>query len=111
MKTLAFITAVFLPGSYVASLFSMSMFDWQASDSSSSYGLSVSSYIWVYWVVTVPLTLLVMAVWRKWWQREDRGYKRELDGEEKNQGISEKMAILRAHPPDVGQLGRIPGVY
>jgi hypothetical protein len=84
MKTLAFITAVFLPGSYVASLFSMSMFDWQASDSSSSYGLSVSSYIWVYWVVTVPLTLLVMAVWRKWWQREDRGYKRELDGEEKN---------------------------
>lgn len=84
MKTLAFITAVFLPGSYVASLFSMSMFDWQASDSSSSYGLSVSSYIWVYWVVTVPLTLLIMAVWRKWWQREDRGYKRELDGEEKN---------------------------
>lgn len=45
MKTLAFITAVFLPGSYVASFFSMSMFDWQASDSSSSNGLSVSSYI------------------------------------------------------------------
>lgn len=90
MKTLAFITAVFLPGSYVASLFSISMFDWQASNSSSSNGLSVSSYIWVYWVVTIPLTLLVMIVWRKWWQREDRAYKKELDGEEKIQGVSER---------------------
>jgi hypothetical protein len=80
MKTLAFITAFFLPGSYVAALFSMSMINWQATPagSSSSKALSVSSYFWIYWVVAAPLTGIVMIVWRMWWRYEDRAYQSKL---------------------------------
>lgn len=43
MKTLAFITALFLPGTYIATLFSISMFEWQASPSNAPSPSSSSS--------------------------------------------------------------------
>ncbi|RDW56689.1 hypothetical protein BP6252_14041 [Coleophoma cylindrospora] len=67
MKTIAVMTMVFLPGTFICSFFSMTMFDW----SSQPQQPSVSPYIWVYFAVMVPLTLLVIAVW--WWKtRESR---------------------------------------
>ena len=90
MKTLAFITALFLPGTYTATLFSMSMFDWQASpsdapstssSSSSSSTVGISNKFWIYWATTVPLTAAVVVGWRLWWVHEDRAYSAQLAGE------------------------------
>lgn len=92
MKALAVITAVFLPATYIATLFSMSMFNWQSgsnssnvvtsnttasSDTSSSSGV-VMHYIWIYWVVSVILTVLVIVGWRVWWVMQDRDFRRGL---------------------------------
>ena len=89
MKTLAFITALFLPGTYIATLFSMSMFEWQASpsdapstsSSSSSPSVSISNKFWIYWATTIPLTVAVVVGWRLWWVHEDRAYSAQLAGE------------------------------
>lgn len=78
MKILAFISAVFLPGSFVAGIFSMSMFDWQAngngsggSDNLSGSGSEVvSNRFWIYWVIAVPLTLATLLGWGLWWRVE-----------------------------------------
>ncbi|KAI0395137.1 hypothetical protein F5Y17DRAFT_457340 [Xylariaceae sp. FL0594] len=75
MKTLAYVTTVFLPPTFIASLFSMSMFDWQASVPSSSSSSSDGSVVvvpdfWIYWVISVPLTLAILAGWRVWLRRE-----------------------------------------
>lgn len=56
---------IFLPGTFVSSCFSMSMFDWQEPEGSSV----LSSLFWVYWVVTVPLTLAAFSAWRFWLHR------------------------------------------
>jgi hypothetical protein len=52
----------------------MSMFNWQSTvqdtSTSNSEGVVVSSYFWIYWVVTVPLTILVGISWRFWWKWE-----------------------------------------
>lgn len=61
MMTFTFITALFLPGTYVASLFSSSMFNWQAGGTGSEKTLS--SKFWVYWAVAAPLTAAVMFGW------------------------------------------------
>ena len=74
MKTLAFLTTVFLPLSFVASLFSIPMFDWQASSDGSSV---VSSRFWIYWVVSVPLTAVIIVGWRLWWKRQQVHYAME----------------------------------
>ena len=84
MKTLAFITALFLPGTYIATLFSMSMFEWQASSSPSdapSSTVSISNKFWIYWATTIPLTAAVVVGWRLWWVHEDRAYSAQLAGE------------------------------
>ncbi|QDS76079.1 hypothetical protein FKW77_006054 [Venturia effusa] len=52
MKTIAVMTMVFLPGTFFAALFAMP-----------SVPELVSSHFWVYWVFSVPCTILVFVVW------------------------------------------------
>ncbi|EMC97977.1 hypothetical protein BAUCODRAFT_409722 [Baudoinia panamericana UAMH 10762] len=59
MKTIAVLTLTFLPGTAVASFFSMTMFQWPFANNNSL----ASPYIYVYFVVTIPLTVLVYALW------------------------------------------------
>ena len=76
MKILAFIAALFLPGSFVAGIFSMSMFNWQYSegrtDGQSPGGAVVSTRFWLYWAIAVPLTLATLMGWGVWWRVEMR---------------------------------------
>ncbi|OCK94825.1 uncharacterized protein K441DRAFT_89226 [Cenococcum geophilum 1.58] len=72
MKTIAVLTLVFLPGTSIASIFSMTMFNWNASQ-----GQPIASkYIWVYFVITIPLTLLILLTWLWWYKRSQRTHQR-----------------------------------
>ncbi|KAK2009781.1 hypothetical protein LZ32DRAFT_608182 [Colletotrichum eremochloae] len=75
MKTLAVVTMVFLPPTFIATLFSMSMFDWQSSSSAAAgdTGRTVVPEFWIYWAVSVPLTLAIVVGWRVWWHFQ-KGY-------------------------------------
>lgn len=66
MKTLAAVTVLFLPGSTIASLFSMSMFNWGAEDSSNI----LSGRFWVYWAISIPLTVTTIVSWLAWSHRQ-----------------------------------------
>ena len=68
MKTIAILTMVLLPGTAVASLFSMNLFDWSAADG----GQIASKWLWIYFVVTVPLTGMIIALWWYWNRRSLR---------------------------------------
>ncbi|KAI0538520.1 hypothetical protein GGR58DRAFT_468104 [Xylaria digitata] len=61
MKSIALLTMVFLPATFVATLFSMGIFEW-----SGEHGeiITVSPYIWLYVVVTVAITSLTFGTWR-----------------------------------------------
>ncbi|KAM0809904.1 hypothetical protein AB5N19_10251 [Seiridium cardinale] len=58
MKTIAILTMTFLPGTFVATLFSMSFFDWRNNTDT-----MMSPYIWIYIVVTIFLTLVTIGIW------------------------------------------------
>ncbi|KAI0550436.1 hypothetical protein F4679DRAFT_542373 [Xylaria curta] len=58
MKTIALVTMVFLPATFVASLFSMTFFDWNPPE-----GKHISPEIWIYVIIAVGLTLLVVGLW------------------------------------------------
>lgn len=62
----------------------MSMFDWHASTSKESGSGVVSSYFWVYWAITLPLTLIVAFSWRLWWSWEKRNFDRDVRTEIEN---------------------------
>jgi hypothetical protein len=55
------------------------MFDWQAeikakSSNSNEETEVLSRHFWIYWVVSVPLTVIVLLAWRTWWHREKNRY-------------------------------------
>jgi Mg2+ and Co2+ transporter CorA len=85
MKAIAFLTTLFLPGAFVATFFSMTMFDWAPSNDSQSP--KVSKYIWLYWVITIPLTLLVMISLLFWARWEYRKSAKQLDSSKKRKGV------------------------
>ncbi|CAK1361629.1 uncharacterized protein RHO25_004799 [Cercospora beticola] len=73
MKTIATMTLIFLPGTAVASFFGMEgMFNWMPSDSSSL----ASPYLYIFFVVTIPLTLAVYGLWLWWFRRMEKEYKK-----------------------------------
>ena len=59
MVTMAVLTIFFLPSTFIAALFSTVFFDIDSTGSS----LTVHKGLWIYVIVAVILTVVVMAVW------------------------------------------------
>lgn len=80
ISTFTFITAIFLPPTFVATLFSMSMFDWSSENSTSGSGRdTLSKQFWVFWAVSVPLTVATIGGWYIWYTHADKKWQRRLD--------------------------------
>ncbi|KAH8647492.1 hypothetical protein BGZ60DRAFT_423968 [Tricladium varicosporioides] len=60
MRVIAAVTLLFLPGTFTATMFSTSFFDFKPD---SAKGRLVSRWIWLYWTIAFLLTLLVLAAW------------------------------------------------
>ncbi|KAL8729492.1 MAG: hypothetical protein Q9181_004984 [Wetmoreana brouardii] len=93
MKTLAAVTVVFLPSTFVAALFSMPLFNWDTQTAGHS---AVSTQFWVYWAVSIPLTIVTLALWFAWMRlRMRRQHARDLkEREALNQEIDEPDRAL-----------------
>ncbi|KAI9702332.1 MAG: hypothetical protein M1836_000811 [Candelina mexicana] len=76
MKTIAALTMIFLPGTFVATLFSMVFFK---ADSAPDSRFSVDPHWWVYVAVTIPLTIITILVWLGWlrWKEARRVHDEE----------------------------------
>ena len=63
MKTIAGITLIFFPGTFISTLFAMPLFHWESDT-------VVNSKFWIYWAFTIPLTLVLVGAWLVWnrWQ-------------------------------------------
>lgn len=107
MKTIAVLTLTFLPGTAVAvsvprlsssalltirqSFFSMTMFQWPFRKE----GDLASPYVYVYFVVTIPLTIMVYAAW-VWWFRVSQTRHKQMHEEGVNKFEKELKARLRS---------------
>ncbi|OCL13491.1 hypothetical protein AOQ84DRAFT_283021, partial [Glonium stellatum] len=60
MRSLGILTMTFLPATFISAFFSTTFFQFNED------GWKASEKIWVYWVVTIPSTLLVLLIWRRW---------------------------------------------
>lgn len=75
-KTIALLGALFLPGAYLASVFSMTFFNFQ-NDGGGGGPPVVAKEFWIYWAVTIPLTVAIVGCWWVWERRKERRYERE----------------------------------
>lgn len=63
MRTIALVTLIFLPGAYVSGFFSMTFF---------SESFSGTAAVYLYFVITLPLTMITIGLWAMWAKREER---------------------------------------
>lgn len=63
MKAIAVVTVIFLPATFLATVFSMGIFNWQAGEAANNPTI-VSKWLWLYFVLSVVLTVIVIAVWK-----------------------------------------------
>ena len=68
MITIATMTMLFLPGTFVSAILSMAFFN-NGTDTSGQPTLTVLPQWWIFPVITIPLTLLVFGLWRIWQQK------------------------------------------
>ena len=92
MKTISLLGAVFLPGATIAGVFSTSFFSFNNPDAP-----MVSGSFWIYWAVTIPVTIVIVAWWYIWEKRRELKYNREDMDLEKGSEDMEKniMAMMR----------------
>ncbi|KAK4119078.1 hypothetical protein N657DRAFT_650634 [Parathielavia appendiculata] len=86
MRSIALVTMVFLPGTFFASMFSMTFFNWNAGSDGGGGGgnnssPTVSSEIWIYFLITAVSTLITLLLF--WYfilsrQRNRRKLQRDL---------------------------------
>lgn len=91
MKTISLLGAIFFPGAYLASVFSMTFFNFQNGED------TVSSQFWIYWAVSIPLTMIIVGIWYVWEKRREAKYDKEDTDLEKGSEAMEKeiMATMR----------------
>lgn len=78
MKTISILGVVFLPSTFVATFFSMDMFNWDFTDSGKASSSTVSPKIWIYFVTALPLTIITLLVWLLWSRRETQKSSKQL---------------------------------
>ncbi|KAG6365675.1 hypothetical protein INS49_007286 [Diaporthe citri] len=59
MRSISTLTMVFLPATFVATVFSMTLFNWSPEQDQEV----MSPWFWVYAVITIALTLLTWGAW------------------------------------------------
>ncbi|GAQ09477.1 hypothetical protein ALT_6798 [Aspergillus lentulus] len=64
MKTVAFVSMVYLPGTFISGLFGTNFFNLSNDGGAKSW--IMSGNFWLYWVITLPLTLATVLVWASW---------------------------------------------
>lgn len=71
MKTIAVVSLVFLPPTFIASFFAMPLFDWN----SATLDTVLSPRFWMFWAVSAPLTLIICVSWVLWYQHKKKHIK------------------------------------
>ncbi|KAL7789977.1 hypothetical protein V8C37DRAFT_187318 [Trichoderma ceciliae] len=109
MKTLAIVTMVFLPGSFISALFSTSMFDWDSVDpSSSSIAVRPLPQFRLYWAITIPLTIATFLLFFFWiWMTKLRHDAQKKKGDEIKQDYFDRISAEEKAEMDVNQLRRL----
>ncbi|KAK4232021.1 hypothetical protein QBC38DRAFT_464135 [Podospora fimiseda] len=84
MKIIAYLTTLFLPATFMSSLFAIPIFNWDAPTLSETRG----KHFWIYWAVAIPLTIFVMGTfgvyaWYQGRKNNMRAQKAREIGEEK----------------------------
>jgi Mg2+ and Co2+ transporter CorA len=98
MKTIAVVSLLFLPPTFVASFFAMPLFDWNAPTADTI----LSARFWMFWAVSAPLTVVICVIWILWYQHKKKHTKEHNLAEQ----VKLKKQIARKYTNSIRERGR-----
>lgn len=126
MRLIAGVTLVFLPGTFIATIFGSNLFKFIRDGSSQV----VSNWIWLYWALTIAVTIVVLAFWWQFSRRQritsdlEKGFSTSAKDTEQPGGLEKQtselsgaqiaaLALDRSRSRSVGSVGAVGpyGVY
>lgn len=63
MKALALIGVLYLPGTFISGIFGMTFFNYNPPNNSNSADWMMSDKFWIYWAITIPVTIFTVLLW------------------------------------------------
>ncbi|KAF7198511.1 Notoamide biosynthesis cluster protein M' [Pseudocercospora fuligena] len=69
MRTISFLGLIFLPGTFISAIFSMSFFNFEPPNNATTQEWRMSSKFWIFWVFCVPITAATILLWTWWHNR------------------------------------------
>ncbi|KAF2801889.1 uncharacterized protein BDZ99DRAFT_577333, partial [Mytilinidion resinicola] len=81
------------------SFFSMSMFDWRAPQWTSI----VSKRMWIYWTVSIPLTLIIIVIWQLWLRIDIDHYQKSTQSNSVSSGPKTEDSSTKLSPKKVAE--------
>ncbi|ROT38544.1 hypothetical protein SODALDRAFT_333143 [Sodiomyces alkalinus F11] len=92
MKMISLLGVLFLPGTFLSSVFSMTFFDFEPGAEP-----MVSTQLWVYFAITVPLTVIILFGWLQFDRKKEEKFREQDADLEKNIEHMEAdiMAMMR----------------
>ncbi|KXS94861.1 hypothetical protein AC578_8466 [Pseudocercospora eumusae] len=112
MRTISFLGLIFLPGTFISAIFSMSFFNFEPPNDAKTQEWRMSSKFWIFWVFCIPITGATILMWQ-WWHRRTRDrlrsthstfYFPDSDSKAQAQKMQKQLHGRRkdfAQPPDV----------
>ncbi|KAF2873767.1 hypothetical protein BDV95DRAFT_666813 [Massariosphaeria phaeospora] len=85
MRTIAYVTLLFLPGAFIAAIFGMNFFQFDPQ----TRELIIAKSFWQFWALVISVTILVIVIWNVWVYLEKKA---ETDFRKKK-GFGEELQI------------------
>ncbi|EGE83186.2 hypothetical protein, variant 1 [Blastomyces gilchristii SLH14081] len=63
MKIISAVGLIFLPGTFISTLFGMNFFDFSVDEDTGKQTFAMSDKFWVYWAISLPVTAAVLLAW------------------------------------------------
>ncbi|KAH0543157.1 hypothetical protein FGG08_002502 [Glutinoglossum americanum] len=74
MKVIALLGLLFLPGTFMSALFAMPLFNWDNwPNPSTTRGSVMKAGFWVYWAITIPITVSLILCFSIYVKHQERG--------------------------------------
>jgi len=84
MRTIAILTLLFLPGTFISTLLAMPFFSVLTDSETGAERWSVSNKFWIYWAITAPITIITVSSWLVWQFWESKFMKPSGSGGDKS---------------------------
>ncbi|QSS55658.1 hypothetical protein I7I53_03601 [Histoplasma capsulatum var. duboisii H88] len=63
MKIISAVGLVFLPGTFISTLFGMNFFNFSVDENTGKQTFAMSHKFWIYWAISLPVTAAVILAW------------------------------------------------